>query len=420
MLEIGKRLKHRRGIRRYGDNALKRNRVLGVIVGLLFVEFLSGGVWGIHRGLSSLFTKEVLLITSFTQIGLVLSMFGLTKAVTNLGLGALSDRIGRKPIILLGIAVSGIGGAVIATSSAYSGMLIGTALIGLGGGGAFVGIMVAMIEAVASKRTGLAMGLFELAAYGGSSFGSALGGYLAAGSGLRYPFYVILALSGVGAATGFFIIPETRSLEKEEKEAVREGSKEYVDAIKRLVPLYIAGFSSKIMDSLLWSFLPLLLIGLPMSITEVTVITSAFTFSWALSQPLTGYVSDNLGRKSIILVGLFSAAVSILPFTLTRNFFLLVVLALVLGVEAALFYTPLVAMVSDIAPSALEGTLVGSYRFFRDMGYFVGPILLGAIADIYGLDYSFYVTSLSLLIATLILYLTTKETLTTGIQKTED
>jgi MFS family permease len=87
-----------------------------------------------------------------------------------------------------------------------------------------------------------------------------------------------------------------------------------------------------------------------------------------------------------------------------------VLIALVLGVEAALFYTPLVAMVSDIAPQETEGTLIGSYRFFRDLGYFFGPILLGKIADVYKLDYAFYVTSAIIIIAFLVLVFFLEET----------
>jgi MFS family permease len=138
---------------------------------------------------------------------------------------------------------------------------------------------------------------------------------------------------------------------------------------------------------------------------------SAFTFSWALLQPLTGHVSDRLGRKRITVLGLASAAASIPLFTLTSDFLLLLLCALVLGVEAALFYTPIVAMVSDIAPPELEGTLIGSYRFFRDMGYFVGPILLGTMADRLGLPYAFYVTSLCLFVAMIILQVASKETI---------
>lgn len=399
---------------------MKLNRILAIVAGLLFVEFLAGGVWGIHRGLSSLFAKEALLITSFTQIGLVVSVFGLTKAVTNLGLGALSDRVGRKPIILLGMVLSGLGGVIIASASSYIEMLVGTALIGLGGGGAFIGIMVSIIETVTSTRIGLAMGLFELAAYGGSSFGTALGGYLAVAEGLRYPFYIILALSAAGAAAGLFVIPETRPLKREKQKASTGLRGRYAATLRDLMPLCVAGFSSKIMDSLVWSFLPLLLVGLGMGIAEVVAVTSSFTFSWALAQPLTGHISDKLGRKRIILIGLFTSAISILPFMLTENFLLLLVLALALGVEMALFYTPLIAMVSDIAPPELEGTLIGIYRFFRDMGYFVGPILLGEVADAYGLNYAFYVASLSLFIAMVVLYFSSKETLMRIVQEPKE
>ena len=393
---------------------LRKDNIIVVVACLLFIEFLSGVDWGIHRGLSSLFTKEVLLITSFTQIGFVVSVFGITKAITNLGFGALSDSIGRKPVIVLGMILSGLGGATIALAKNYDSMLIGTALIGVGGGSTFVGIMVSMTETL-NSRIGLAMGLFELAAYGGSSFGTALGGYLAVAHGLRYPFIIFVFLSAAGAVAGFFLMPETKFMEKKEKTTFKLSRIHRSDFL-HIVPLCIAGFSSKIMDSLIISFLPLHLSELKMNIKGISAIMSAFTFSWALFQPLSGHLSDKLGRKRITLLGLTSSSVTILAFTATSNFLFLILIALILGIEAALFYTPLVAMVSDIAPPELEGTLIGSYRFFRDMGYFVGPILLGAIADKIGIQYAFYATSLSLFTAMIIFYIFSKETISTIFQ----
>jgi MFS family permease len=391
---------------------MKWEKMTIIAVCLLFVETLAGVVWGIQRGLSSLFAKEILMITSFTQIGMVTSVFGVTKAITNLGMGALSDRVGRKPIIVVGSIVSALGGAVIASANHYTGMLLGTALIGLGGGSTFVGIMVAMTEAIPS-RIGLAMGLFQLAAYGGSTLGTSLAGYLAVSHGLRQPFTVLMVISAVGAIASFLLVPETEGLQEEgTKPGKRVRITIYVD---KLWPMYFAGFSSKIMDSLVVSFLPLYLTGLGMDIGRVSTVMSAFTFSWALLQPLTGHTSDRLGRKRIIVVGLASSAISVVFFTLTGDFTLLVACSLLLGIEAAFFYTPLVAMVSDIAPSELEGTLIGSYRFFRDMGYFVGPLLLGAIADRMGLTTAFYTTSLILLAATISIQILAKETV--GVAK---
>jgi MFS family permease len=392
-----------RGLKR----RMKWDKMTLIAVGLLFVEALAGVVWGIQRGLSSLFAKEVLMITSFTQIGMVTSVFGVTKAVTNLGMGALSDRVGRKPVIVVGGIVSALGGMVIASANNFAGMLLGTALIGLGGGSTFVGIMVAMAETIPS-RIGLAMGLFQLAAYGGSTLGTSLAGYLAVSHGLRQPFTVLMVVSAVGAVASFLFIPETERLQGEDaRPRERVGITFYVE---KLWPLYFAGFSSKIMDSLVVSFLPLYLTGLGMDIGRVSAVMSAFTFSWALLQPLTGHTSDRLGRKRIMVVGLAGSVISVASFTLTGSFTLLVACSLLLGVEAAFFYTPLVAMVSDIAPSELEGTLIGSYRFFRDMGYFVGPLLLGAIADSVGLTTAFYTTSLILLAATFSIQFFAKET----------
>jgi len=380
-----------------------------IAAGLLFVESLAGVVWGIQRGLSSLFAKEILMITSFTQIGMVTSVFGITKSITNLGMGALSDRVGRKPVIVVGGIVSALGGMMIASANHFAGMLLGTALIGLGGGSTFVGIMVAMTETIPS-RIGLAMGLFQLAAYGGSTLGTSLAGYLAVSYGLRQPFTVLMVISAVGAIASFLFVPEAKGFHGEERASPRERVK-ITSYIGQLGPMYFAGFSSKIMDSLVVSFLPLYLTGLGMDLGRVFTVMSAFTFSWALLQPLTGHTSDRLGRKRIIVVGLVGSVISVFSFTLTGNFTLLVACSFFLGVEAAFFYTPLVAMVSDIAPSELEGTLIGSYRFFRDMGYFVGPLLLGVIADSVGLTTAFYATSLILLAAMAFMQIKAKETI---------
>ena len=379
-----------------------------VLFSLLVFELVAGIQWGIHRGLSSLFAKQILSITSFTQIGFIVSIFGVSKAITNLIFGAISDRTGRKPVIIVGIILTGIGGAVIGSSTGYVSMLFGTALIGVGGGASFVGIMVSLTE-VLPLQIGLAMGLFQLAAYGGSSIGTFLGGVFSVSYGLRYPFYSLTIFSGLGVVSSLFLLPETKSKKLEEKPRNIYLKTVYQDLVK-IAPLCVAGFSSKILDSLIISFLPLYLLEAQFSLGEITTVLSAFTLSWAILQPISGHLSDLIGRKKITEVGLACSSITILAFTSTTNYLFLVLLALLLGVEAALFYTPLVAMVSDIAPQETEGTLIGSYRFFRDIGYFFGPILLGKIADVYRLDYSFYVTSVIIMLAFIVLVFFLEET----------
>ena len=379
-----------------------------VLAVFIVLEILAGVAWGIHRGLSSLFAQQELLITSYTQIGYIVSIFGLSKAVTNLLFGAISDRVGRKPVIITGIILTGLGGALIGRASDFTYMLLGTALIGVGGGATFVGIMVSMTETL-PLQIGLSMGLFELAAYGGSSIGTYAGGRLAIVRGLRYPFIAFIFISAFGAVASCLLAPETRKASSHVVTA-RHSLGSHFDDFFRIIPLSLAGFSSKIMDSLVISFLPLYLLERGLSLEGATTILSAFTLSWALLQPLTGHLSDRVGRKTITVLGLFGSSATIIALSLTNNYLYLLSLALLLGFEAALFYTPLVAMVSDIAPSELEGTLIGSYRFFRDMGYFIGPILLGKIADLYMLPYSIYLTSLIILLAVVVLLFSVEET----------
>jgi MFS family permease len=377
-------------------------KVRFVLICLLVLELISGIEWGIHRGLSSLFAKQILSISSYIQIGYIVSIFGVSKAITNILFGALSDKIGRKPVIIFGIILTGLGGVIIGSAADYVTMLIGTVFIGVGGGATFVGIMVSMTE-ILSLQIGLAMGLFELAAYGGSSIGTYFfGGGFYVNYGLRYPFYIFGIFSIIGVALALFLLPETISKKQVNSTSYIIQKRVMQDFIK-IAPLCVAGFSSKILDSLIISFLPLYLLGAQLSLDKIAIVLSSYTLSWAILQPVTGYLSDRIGRKKITLVGLALSSITMIAFTVTVDYFILVLLALLLGVEAALFYTPLVAMVSDIAPQEVEGTLIGSYRFFRDMGYFFGPIILGGIADSYGLDYSFYVTSAIVALALFIL-----------------
>jgi len=385
---------------------VKRTRL--VILCLLTLELTAGIQWGVHRGLSSLFAKQILLITSYTQIGFIVSIFGVSKAITNLLFGTISDRIGRKPVIVIGMILTGIGGAVIGLSNDYTSMLIGTAFIGVGGGATFVGIMVAMTE-VLPLQIGLAMGLFQLAAYGGSSIGTFLGGTISIIQGLRYPFHVVAAISAIGVIMTFLLLPETR-LKNSVHHISNLSPKTVLEDFRRIAPLCVAGFSSKILDSLIVSFLPLFLLEAQFGVESISIVLSAFTLSWALLQPITGHYSDKIGRKKITLVGLALSSITIFGFTATVNLQYLVIIALILGVEMAFFYTPLVAMVSDIAPQEIEGTMIGSYRFFRDLGYFVGPILLGKIADSLSLDYSFYVTSVIVMLSFFVLFFFLDET----------
>jgi MFS family permease len=148
-----------------------------------------------------------------------------------------------------------------------------------------------------------------------------------------------------------------------------------------------------------------------MDVKEITAVSAVFTLVWSLTQPLTGRWSDHVGRKRLITLGLLSTSICILSYPFITRFYFFIVISIIMGLGAALYYTPLLAMVGDMSPSHLRGTFIGGYRFFRDLGYFLGPIILGAIADGYKLTYTFYAASITMLLAACVIHIFSHETL---------
>ncbi len=375
------------------------------VLWLLVIDFLLGNATGIHRGVFSIFANS--FVESFAVIGLGLSVFGISKAIVNLLGGAISDKIGRKKMVLIGSFVCAFGGFFIAIATSYAYLLIGTALMGIGSGMAYVAIMTGMSEIVKTRQRGLSMGFFELFAYGGFSTGSIIAGFIASLYGLRAPFYLAFVLPLIGGIISYFLVTETMKTHPPTLKQELYAIKKY---FKDIFPAYFGGFVSKVGDSLAWSFMPLYLKNFQMVPEKIGVIVGAFTLSWAFSQPFTGYASDRVGRKPLIILGFLIEVVSMIVFTFTKNYYFLVILSTLMGLGTGFYYVEFPAMVGDISPPKVRGTIIGSYRFFRDMGYFVGPFLLGVVADTYGLVNIFYVTAGLLLITAIAIFKITKET----------
>ena len=377
----------------------------------LFVDFMIGNATGVHRGIYALLALT--LVPSLVQVGFALSMFGLSKAILNVLAGAICDRIGRKPMMLLGSVICGCGGLLIAISTTYDFLLVGSALMGAGSGMSYVAIMTSMAERVGIKKRGFSMGMFELAAYGGFSIGAAFAGLLAATYGLRMPFYLAFMMPLFAGIISFPFLKETRPhlLVTDGPINWKTSIEEMFKHVRPVIPAYIGGFVSKIADSLAWSFLPVYLSQLHMNAQTVTIVVGSFTASWALSQPFTGYLSDIIGRKMLTVLGLILEAICLLLFTDVRDSGMGIALCLAMGLGTGLYYVALPTTVGDASPLHIRGSMLGGYRFFRDMGYFVGPLLLGAAADAYGLTIIFYLTATFLIFAAAIYFIFGSETL---------
>ncbi len=142
-----------------------------------------------------------------------------------------------------------------------------------------------------------------------------------------------------------------------------------------------AGCVEKFVDALVWAFLPVYLYGQGLSLPEIGWVVGVYGLVWGVSQLWTGPLSDRLGRKILIVLGMWLAGAGIVATVLVQGFLAWCVAAAITGVGMALLYPTLIAAVSDISHPNWRGSSLGGYRFWRDAGYGIGALLIGVIAD---------------------------------------
>ena len=138
-------------------------------------------------------------------------------------------------------------------------------------------------------------------------------------------------------------------------------------------------------DGLAWGLFPLLFAQHGLTVAKIGVLAALYPAVWGVGQLVTGWWSDRVGRKRLIVAGMWLQAIALAGTALVTSIAPWAVAAVLLGAGTALVYPTLLAVVGDIAHPAWRATAVGVYRFWRDAGFAVGAILAGLLADIYGI-----------------------------------
>jgi MFS family permease len=155
--------------------------------------------------------------------------------------------------------------------------------------------------------------------------------------------------------------------------------------------LSFAGLVNNLNDIVIWGLLPTLALTNALSVAEAAVIGSIYLGVWGVSQLLTGALSDMIGRKPLIVAGLVVQAVGISCFALSVQSWWWIGGAVVMGLGTGMVYPSLLAAVSDNAAPTWRATALGVYRFWRDIGYVMGALTGGMIADAFGITAAVWV-----------------------------
>jgi MFS family permease len=365
---------------------------------LVAVNALVGGMLGQERVVLPLLADQVFqLAVSVSSLTYILA-FGATKAATNFFAGTLSDRYGRKPVLIGGWLIALPVPAMLAWGPTWGWIIAANILLGASQGLTWSTTVIMKIDLAGPERRGLAMGFNEAAGYVAVAATSMATGAIASHYGLRpEPFLLGAAYAALGLGLSVFAVRETREHARAEAalHPVRAGAEAELTtaqiarrtsfADKALSAASQAGMVNNANDALAWGIFPLLFAAHGLSIGQSGALVAIYPAVWGAGQLLTGWWSDRIGRKHLITAGMLLQAAALALVALGTSFGVWAAAQVLLGLGTALVYPTLLAVVGDVAHPVWRARAVGVYRLWRDGGFAVGALLAGGIAGAYGL-----------------------------------
>jgi MFS family permease len=370
---------------------------------LVAVNALVGGMLGQERTVLPLLAEDEFGLTGYTSVLTYVLAFGVTKAATNYFAGAWSDRFGRKPVLVAGWLIAVPVPLMLIWAPNWGWVIAANVLLGINQGLTWSTTVIMKIDLAGPARRGLAMGLNEAAGYGAVAATAAATGYLAAEYGLRpAPFLLGLSYAVVGLGLCGLAVRETRDharLEATQHTARADGRHDHLHAELTNGEVFTytsvrepalsaasqAGMVNNLNDGLAWGLFPILFATAGLSIDRIGILAAVYPAVWGVGQLVTGPLSDRLGRKPFITIGMLVQAVALALVAAVDTFALWTVAAVLLGAGTAMVYPTLLAAIGDVAHPTWRARAVGVYRLWRDGGFAVGAVLAGILADLWGL-----------------------------------
>ena len=363
---------------------------------LMLINAMVGGMVGLERTVLPLVATKEFGLTSNVVVTSFIISFGLTKALVNLVSGVLADRFGRKPLLVLGWLFGLPVPFLLMFAPSWGWIVFANVLLGINQGLAWSAAVIMKIDLVGPKGRGLAVGLNEFAGYFAVGMTALLTGFLASHYGLRpIPFLPGVVYAILGLFLSVFLLRDTRAHVQLEHRAVTAKAVNFWTIFKqtswrdpRLFAACQAGLVNNLNDGLSWGIFPLYFASKGLSLEGIGVLKFVYPLVWSVLQVLTGPLSDRVNRSSLIAWGMLVQAFGLALTIFTGQFEGWLIATVLLGAGTAMVYPTLIAVVSDSSEPFWRARALGVYRFWRDIGYALGALLAGIIADWLGFSWA--------------------------------
>jgi MFS family permease len=373
---------------------------------LVLVNAFVGGMVGIERTVVPLIGAEEFHLASTTLVVSFIISFGVIKALANLISGQLADTWGRKHVLVLGWLLGVPVPFMIIWAPTWEWVVAANALLGINQGLAWSMTVIMKVDLVGPKSRGLAVGLNEFAGYLAVGVTAFLTGFIAARYGLRpMPIYLGVAYALLGTALSILLVRDTREHVRLEagnipRQTAMVGFWEIFALTsfrdRNLFAASQAGLVNNLNDGMSWGIFPLFFASFGLGVERIGILKALYPATWGILQVVTGPLSDRWGRKGLIAAGMWVQDAGLFLTAATQEFKWWLVGSLLLGVGTAMVYPCLIAAVSDASHPAWRARSLSVYRFWRDLGYALGALSAGVIADVFGFAWAVVVVAVLL------------------------
>lgn len=318
-------------------------------------------------------------------------VFGLSKALSNYLSGKLASRFGRRKILIMGWLLGLPVPLILWWANDWTWVLVANVLLGIQQGLCQSSTVMMKIDLVGEKQRGLAMGLNEFAGYlavGGAAWLSA---YPAAQPGLAdSPFIMAWCFGVAGLLPSWWLVRDTEGHVLHEasrrKDVPAKGiSRRTSFSDPTLASVTRAGLLNNLNNGMIWGLLPLLLSRKGFSMAQIGLVAAVYPAVWGLGQLITGPLSDRVCKKKLMSAGMALQGLALLGMIRAESLPAYVILAALLGAGTAMVYPTFLATVAEYTHPPERAESLGSFRLWRDLGYAIGAVSTGIIADLAGL-----------------------------------